>query len=71
VYSYVRETEVQRFLVMLNFDSRSATVTLKGPVGRWIAGTHLVDGDGELAKNGTLELEPYEGRAYELRLGDM
>ncbi len=69
-YGYIRETPLQRFLVMLNFDSRPKTVTLRGLVGRWVAGTHLVEGDGEMAQSGTLELEAYEGRLYELRRGD-
>lgn len=70
VYAFIRETELQRFLVMLNFDSRPATVVVRGPVGRWIAGTHEVEGDGEMAESGELILEPYEGRAYELRRGE-
>jgi len=71
VYAYVRETEMQRFLVMLNFDSRHAHVMLRGSVGRWVAGTHMVEGDGEMAVAGALSLEPYEGRVYELRRGEV
>jgi alpha-glucosidase len=71
VYAFIRETELQRFLVVLNFDSKAEQVVLRGPVGRWIAGTHLVEGDGEIAQPGKILLEPYEGRAYELRRGEM
>ena len=66
VYGYVRETERQRFLVLLNFDSKLALAVLRGRVGRWVAGTHLVEGDGRMAEAGELELEAYEGRVYEL-----
>jgi alpha-glucosidase len=69
VYAYVRETELQRFLVVLNFDKHERGVMLRGPVGAWIAGTHLVDGDGSVPGASTIKLEGYEGRVYELRQG--
>jgi alpha-glucosidase len=69
VYAYVRETELQRMLVVLNFDSEPAQVTLHGKVGAWIGGTHEIMGDGELGKAGFLELSGYEGRIYELNRG--
>jgi alpha-glucosidase len=67
VYAYVRETEQQKFLIVLNFDLNPTTIELKGAVGNWVAGTHEVTGDGEPAEPGKLELQPYEGRVYELR----
>ncbi len=70
VYGYVRETERQKFLVMLNFDFNPATVTLRGQVGKWVAGTHKVEGDGLSGVAGELELGSYEGRVYELMQGD-
>ena len=70
VYAYIRETERQRFLVMLNFDFNPVTVTLRGLVGKWVAGTHLVEGDGKSGVAGELQLGAYEGRVYELMLGE-
>jgi alpha-glucosidase len=69
VYAYVRETLLQKFLVVLNFDSKPASIELRGSSGRWVAGTHLVEGDGEPA-SGETTLEAYEGRLYELRKGE-
>ncbi|MDB5178947.1 MAG: alpha-amylase [Patescibacteria group bacterium] len=69
VYGYIRETELQRFLVILNFDNHHAVVTLKGKVGAWVAGTEVVDGDGQEPLDGLVELGPYEGRMYELIRG--
>lgn len=71
VYGFIRENERQRFLVMLNFDSKPAMAHLRGKVGKWVAGTHLVEGDGLAVNPGPLELEPYEGRVYELIQGEM
>lgn len=65
VFAYVRETEHQRCLVVLNFDDHPARIKLRGIEGVWVAGTHVVNGDGEPATAGELELEPYEGRIYE------
>lgn len=69
VYAYIRETEVQRILVLLNFDQHHAKVSVYGPVGAWVAGTHEVEGDGEVPSSSSLTLEPYEGRVFELRQG--
>jgi alpha-glucosidase len=69
VYGFIRETELQRYLVLLNFDSHHARVKLKGAVGAWVAGTHLVQGDGLVPKDSWVTLEPYGGRVYELRRG--
>ncbi|HVQ43536.1 MAG TPA: alpha-amylase family glycosyl hydrolase [Candidatus Saccharimonadia bacterium] len=69
VYAFVRETEQQRFLVMLNFDAQPATAMLHGRVGAWVAGTVVVEGDGQPGHAGELALEPYEGRVYELIRG--
>ena len=66
IYAYVRETERQRFLILLNFDSKAAVAKLKGRIGKWVAGTHMVEGDGSTPKASVIELEPYEGRVYEL-----
>lgn len=65
ILAFIRETELQRVLVMLNFTGRRAVAGLRAPIGKWIAGTHLVDGDGEQAK-AAVSLRPYEGRIYEL-----
>jgi alpha-glucosidase len=70
VYAYVRETERQKFLVLLNFAKQPAHVTLRGKVGRWVAGTHDINGNGEAGVAGELELQGYEGRVYELIQGD-
>jgi alpha-glucosidase len=69
-YAYVRETEQQRFLIILNFDLNEITIKLKGKFGKWVAGTHQVQGDGEMGQAGDMVLQPYEGRVYELRRGD-
>lgn len=69
VYAFVRETGRQRCYVLLNFSNKVQQIEIKR-VGRWIAGTHLVDGDGAVHSGDELELAPYEGRMYELRRGD-
>jgi alpha-glucosidase len=69
IYAFVRETEVQKFLIVLNFDQHHAKCTLHGPVGNWVIGTHLVDGDGLVPIDNTITLAPYEGRVYEFRRG--
>ena len=71
IYAFIRETQAQRFLMVLNFESEPATAVLHGKVGRFVAGTHAVEGDGELATAGDLALEAYEGRVYELTRRDM
>ncbi len=71
VYGYIRETELQRIIVLLNFDKHEATVQLKGPVGRWVGGTHLTQGDGAAPERGVVVLEPYGGRIYEYRQGEV
>lgn len=65
VYMFARETPLQRFTVVLNFDSKPQQINLKPAIGRFVAGTHEVEGDGELATGGRDELAPYEGRVYE------
>lgn len=69
IYAFVRQTPLQRMLVVLNFDSHPAACELDGPVGRWIAGTHEVMGDGAAVSGGRIELEAYEGRVYEYQRG--
>jgi alpha-glucosidase len=69
VFAYIRETESQRLLILLNFDKQPARVEVSGPVGAWVAGTHKVDGDGEWPSGSTFRLDGYEGRVYELRQG--
>lgn len=71
VFGFVRETELQRMVVLLNFDDEPAEVRLKGRVGRWIAGTHVVEGDGKVPTDGIITLEPLGGRVYELRRGEV
>ncbi len=70
VYGYIRETEQQRFIILLNFDQHHGEVMLKGPVGAWIAGTHEVEGDGQRPEGSVVRLKGYEGRVYELRKGE-
>lgn len=69
VFAFVRETEHQRFLVTLNFDDARQSFVMPGKIGTWIAGTHEVDGDGQVPVGGRITLEPYEGRVYELAWG--
>jgi alpha-glucosidase len=69
VYGYVREDGMQRCYVYLNFSSQPSILGV-GKIGRWIGGTHLVDGDGEFLDIPELTLQPYEGRIYELRRGE-
>ncbi len=64
VYGFVRETNVGRCHILLNFSDELQTVTL-GAIGQWIVGTHDLDGDGRHFDGGALTLEPYEGRLYE------
>lgn len=70
VFMFVRETEKQRFLIVLNFSKLKQSVDLRGQAGKWVAGTHLVQGDGEPAGPGELALAPYEGRVYEMIQGE-
>jgi alpha-glucosidase len=67
VFGYLREHELQRYLVILNFSGKDQTVRFKGRVGAWIAGTHTVDGDGRSMTPAEITLEAYEGRIYEAR----
>ncbi|HEY6736336.1 MAG TPA: alpha-amylase family glycosyl hydrolase [Candidatus Saccharimonadia bacterium] len=66
VYAYLRETPLQRVVVVLNFDAHAAKVTLSEWLGGWVAGTHEVMGDGEVLGGSTIELKGYEGRVYEV-----
>jgi alpha-glucosidase len=67
VFGYLREHEMQRYLVILNFSSRSQVVSFHGRIGSWVAGTHTVDGDGRQSTPAKIELTPYEGRVFETR----
>lgn len=69
VFGYIRETEWQRFLIVLNFGTKEERLQLHGRAGAWIAGTHEVLGDGEVPAQNIVTLKPYEGRVYELRQG--
>ncbi len=69
VYGYVRETETQRFVMVLNFSAERQTAVVHGSMGVWVAGTHVAEGDGLAQEGGNLELQPYEGRVYELMQG--
>jgi hypothetical protein len=66
VFGYVRETSVQRMLVLLNFSPVSTVAPLSVNVGKWVAGTRLVMGDG-LEPEAEVELCGHEGRMYEYR----
>ncbi|GAC1372225.1 MAG: alpha-amylase family glycosyl hydrolase [Candidatus Saccharimonadales bacterium] len=70
VYAYIRETEQQRLLMVLNFSKTARKITAPAKAGRWVAGTHLTHGDGQEPPSGELELSGYEGRIYELTKGD-
>ena len=70
VYAFVRETEQQRYMVILNFSKAQSKVKLTGRIGKWVAGTHSTQGSGEPPKAGELALAPYEGRVYEILRGD-
>jgi alpha-glucosidase len=65
VYAYIRETGLQRFFILLNFDKHHAKFSVNGLIGKWVAGTHIVEGDGEEPTSTIITLEPYEGRVYE------
>ena len=67
VFGYLREHEMQRYLVILNFAGHKQTVRFRGRIGAWVAGTHTVDGDGRQSAPAEIVLEPYEGRVYEAR----
>jgi alpha-glucosidase len=69
VYGYTRETELQRFLIILNFGAYETEVELAGSVGEWVAGTHEVEGDGQKPVGDVVKLAAYEGRIYEIRKG--
>jgi alpha-glucosidase len=68
VYVFVRESAGGKVYVMLNFADSAQSVQLRS-IGQWIAGTHQLHGDGERHMMGAIELEPYEGRLYEMRRG--
>lgn len=70
VFAFIRETALQRMLVVLNFDQHHAKVSLAGPVGIWVAGTNESEGNGEVPEGDTITLRPYEGRMYELSKGN-
>lgn len=70
VLAFVRETSYQRCYIVLNFSKSLQQVKLRR-IGKWIAGTDLVDGDGLAHDSDELELGPLEGRLYELRRGDV
>jgi glycosidase len=68
IFAFVRETGLMRCYVLLNFADSPQKATL-GRIGAWIAGTHVTEGDGGSHQGGSVMLEPYEGRLYELRRG--
>jgi hypothetical protein len=69
VFGYVRETELQKMIVLLNFAHRAARVDSRALKGGWVAGTDVVEGDG-LSPANELLLDGLEGRMYELRRGE-
>ena len=70
MYAFVRETEQQRYMVILNFAKAQSKIKLTGRIGKWVAGTHSTHGSGEPPEAGELALAPYEGRVYEILRGD-
>ena len=66
VFGFVRQTELQRMVVMVNCSNRLATVKTPALTGRWVAGTDWVTGSGE-NPNGEIVLDQYEGRLFESR----
>jgi len=69
VYGFVREVEHQQLLIILNFDDHAVEVMVKGRVGPWVAGTHMIEGNGLPPESSVVNLAPYEGRVYELMGG--
>jgi alpha-glucosidase len=67
IYAYIRETELQRMLVVLNFDASPVRFTFRGELGAWVAGTHEIHGGDTV--DSEIHLRGYEGRVYELRMG--
>lgn len=70
ILAFVRETSYQRCYIVLNFSNRPQRAKLKR-IGKWIAGTDLIDGDGMAHTGAELVLGAVEGRLYELRRGDV
>jgi glycosidase len=69
VFVFARETSHERCYILLNFEDAPQTVQL-GRIGRCIASTEDLHGDGRMQGRGEVHLAPYEGRLYELRSGD-
>jgi len=64
VFGFARETGLSQCYVLLNFTGAVQEVRL-GTIGRWIAGTARIEGDGQEHPGGSIRLSPYEGRLYE------
>jgi glycosidase len=69
IFIFVREDRHERCYVLLNFSDKPQSVQL-GRIGRWVAGTHELQGDGGMQDRGEIQLDAHEGRLYELRAGD-
>jgi alpha-glucosidase len=67
VFAYMRDNGSQQCYIFLNFSENTNSIDVND-IGKWIAGTHLVDGDGEAFQQGEMILEGYEGRLYEKRI---
>ncbi len=66
VLAFVRETGPMNCYILVNFAEIPQVVKL-GIIGHWVAGTHEVEGDGQLHGGGPIELAPHEARLYERR----
>ncbi len=65
VFVFIREAPWGKCYVMLNFANTEQRISLR-EIGIWIAGTHLIEGDGQPHDQGEIRLKAYEGRLYEL-----
>ena len=67
IYAYVRETDGERKLVVLNFGAEAARISLPGfASGKVALSTHM-DRNGETIDLGKLDLRPHEGVVLEVR----
>jgi hypothetical protein len=67
-FGFVRQTELQRMVVMVNCSNLEITLSVPALTGAWIAGTGFVIGSGESPAS-EITLGSYEGRLFESRKG--
>jgi hypothetical protein len=66
VFGFVRQTELQRMVVMVNCSERVLNMRTPALTGNWVAGTDWVTGSGDQPDH-EIELNRYEGRLFETR----